>query len=663
MERADGHAEPAPSWERSRQPLVAVLVLLGLAALVAAAVYRGGGSSDLALVPLGVGSFVLLAVALVGMVAGLVPRPALGVAGEVCLSALVLFVLWSGASIAWSIAPDLSWGALGRGLAYAALLGLGAVAGSLGPRAPSATAGAIGLLVAAALAWALVAKVFPALNEDGGRIARLRLPVGYWNALAILLVLAVPITLWLAAERRLRPLLRAASVLFLYLLVVGLLLTYSRGGILAGVVVLVVWLALSERRLESMLALAVALPAAIGVFAFTLRLPGVVDDSQGYDVRVSDGRAFGVALLAGALAVVGLVLAAYRLEARRPVTEEARARLARAAAIALVVVAVAAAVAAGIGAGTVAGWVERQADEFANPPTVLVTQEAERLTSLSSNNRWTWWNEAWDAARASPVGGTGAGSFATVHRILREDELTVTEPHSMPLQFLAETGVAGAVLGCVAGIAALVGAFAAVRRVRPGERQAALALAVGVLAYVLQSLIDFDWSYIAVTAPVLVASGVLFASGRSPEIRRAGLGFVPLVVAVAAAAIVALGAPWLAARRVDDAYTALGDGRAAAALAAANAARSLNPLAVDPLVARAAAETDLGDLEAARATLVEAVDLQPLDSDTWYELGAFELRLGGRPDAAIRYLERARELDPFGPAADLLAEARAAGGG
>ena len=50
MERAGVHADPAPQ-ERSQQPVVAALVLLGLAALVAAAVYRGGGSSDLVLVP------------------------------------------------------------------------------------------------------------------------------------------------------------------------------------------------------------------------------------------------------------------------------------------------------------------------------------------------------------------------------------------------------------------------------------------------------------------------------------------------------------------------------------------------------------------------------------------------------------------------------------
>ncbi len=636
-------------------------MLLGVAALVAAAVYQGGGSSDTAFVPIGIGAVVLLALAGIGILTGRLPRPSVGRAGQVCLAALLVLSLWSGASIAWSIAPDLSWGATNRALAYLALLCLGAIVGSLAARAPLLTAALLGAIVAASLAWALAAKVFPGLNEDGGRIARLRLPVGYWNALAILFVIALPIALWLASERRYRPAVRAAAVLYLYALVVGLLLTYSRGGILAAVVAVLAWLVLARQRLESLVALAIALPIAIGVFSFTLRLSGVVDDGQGYEVRVSDGRTFGIALLVGALVAAGLALLACRYEGRRPVTGDDRARLGRWAKLVLGVVVVVAVVAVAVRADSVASWVEQQADEFANPPTVLVTQEAERLTSLSSNNRWTWWNEAWNGFRAAPIGGTGAGSFATVHRILREDPLTVTEPHSMPLQLLAETGVVGAVLGCAAAAAALVGAFAALRRVDPLLRPAALALAAGVLAYAVQSLIDFDWNYISATAPVLVATGVLLASGREHPLRRGSLAWAPLIAAVGGAVIVAFGAPWLAERRVDDAYRALGDGRAEAALAAAGSARSLNPLALDPFVARAAAQVELGDLGSARQTLVDAIETQPLDSDAWYELGAFELRLGGRPQDAIRYLQRADELDPFGPAAALLEEATGAG--
>jgi tetratricopeptide (TPR) repeat protein len=662
-ERAGAEAGMALARQRTESRATVTLVLLGLAALLGAALYAGGGSSESALAPLGAGALVLLVAATAAILAGLLPRPLVGLSGGVCLGSLALLALWSGASVAWSIAPDLSWAALNRALAYVALLCLGAVAGAAARRAPTLVAGGLGLLIAAALVWSLAAKVFPGLNEDGGRIARLRLPVGYWNALAIVLVLAIPIALWVATDRRRRASVRAAAVLYVYALVVGLLLTYSRGGILAGILALGVWVALTRERLETVVALVLALPIAIGVFAYALRLPGVVDDEQESAIRIADGHAFGLALLVGAVVVWSLAYAVQKLEQRRAGTSAPDPRLAKGARLALLAGLAVAIVLLGVRGEQVADWVERQADEFANPPTILVTQEAERLTSLSSNNRWSWWNEAWDAFREAPLEGTGAASFATVHRILREDELTVTEPHSMPLQFLSELGVLGALLACAAGVAALVGAFAAVRRIESAQRQAALALAVGVFAYVAQSLVDFDWSFVAASAPVLVATGVLFASGRKRLVTRRALGWLPLVVAIGGAGIIALGAPWLAGQRVDDAYAALGEGRTAVALAAADSARSIDPLSVDPLVARAASEIELGEVARARRTLVEAVELQPLDADTWYELGAFELRLGGKPDAAVTYLVRADELDPFGPAGPLLADARAASAG
>ena len=69
----------------------------------------------------------------------------------------------------------------------------------------------------------------------------------------------------------------------------------------------------------------------------------------------------------------------------------------------------------------------------------------------------------------------------------------------------------------------------------------------------------------------------------------------------------------------------------------------------------------LGDLEGARAALVRAVQVQPLNAEAWYELGYFEYAVAGEPQRAFRYMERAHELDPFGPAQALLAELKAAG--
>jgi hypothetical protein len=630
-------------------------LLGGSTILLAAAVFASGGSSNGAIFPIGAGAAFVAAATAAAACAGLLPWPQLGRAGGACVLLLVLLVVWQAVSVVWSIAPDRSWAYANRGVVYLAFLALGLFVAAAIRRAPSFLASVLSLFVAAALAWALAGKIAPGLTEDGGRIARLRVPVGYWNGLALLLGLGLPLGLWLASDRGRSHLLRAAAAAFIVALAVGLVLTYSRGGILAAIAAVLVWLALDRRRIESVVALLLAAPFAAGVLVFALDRPGLVDDGQEFATRSSDGKAFALAL---GLALAASFTAGYgasRLEATRPLSEARRARISRVFKLTVVGLAAAGALALIVRAPATADWFERQADEFANPPTELVTQEPGRLTSLSSNNRWAWWNEAWDAFEAAPLAGIGASSFPTAHRILRSDQLTVTTPHDFPLQLLAETGIVGALLGCGAAVAALVGIACALRRLDGTERRAATALAAGVVAFGLHALVDFDWDFVALAAPVLMALGVLFVAGRQPALARRALGLTPLPVALFAAALVSLGAPWLAERRVDDAYATLESGRPADALETASGARSLNPLSLDPLFARAAAEVVLGDVEAARATLIRAVELQPLDADAWYELGAFELDVADRPQEARRYLERSLELDRFGPAGAALA--------
>src|SRR5258706_318402 len=74
-------------------------------------------------------------------------------------------------------------------------------------------------------AWALLAKCVPALYSDYGRLARLRSPLSYWNELALVCTAGVPLALWLGRRRR------TAGAVLLYVLVVTVLLTYSRFGV------------------------------------------------------------------------------------------------------------------------------------------------------------------------------------------------------------------------------------------------------------------------------------------------------------------------------------------------------------------------------------------------------------------------------------------------
>ena len=216
----------------------------------------------------------------------------------------------------WSIAPDLSWAYMNRGAVYLgfALLGL-AVAASV--RAPArVVAGGLAVLLFGVVCWALLGKVFPSLFPDGARAARLRNPVGYWNALGLLCALALPVGLWIATRRSWRRELRAAGVVLLYLAVVALVLTFSRAGILVAAVAVLLWLAFVPARLESFGALVVSVVPAAAVAGWASTRSGIVDDGQSFSARQSDGAWFGLVLVLVGVLVVAAAVWADRLDRR-----------------------------------------------------------------------------------------------------------------------------------------------------------------------------------------------------------------------------------------------------------------------------------------------------------------------------------------------------------
>src|SRR6476620_2016692 len=177
---------------------VAEAVLLAAAALVRGrAVLFGGGSGDGSLVRAGIAAIAFAAVGLVAAVRGALPLARLDGAGAVTALGAAALTLWAGLSISWSIAGDLSWDWLARGLVYLAFLVLGLLAGALAGGARRVAA-LVAVVLAAALGWALLGVAIPSLFPDGDRIARLREPVRYWNALALLADAALALGLWVA---------------------------------------------------------------------------------------------------------------------------------------------------------------------------------------------------------------------------------------------------------------------------------------------------------------------------------------------------------------------------------------------------------------------------------------------------------------------------------
>jgi O-Antigen ligase len=611
-------------------------------ALLFVALFFGDSTSDGRL--FWIGAFaVLAAVALLDW-----PVPVPRGWGLACLSLLAALAGWVGLTIAWSIAPDLSWAAFDRILVYLAFALLGLLATRV-PQPARTIAGGLALLLGLVLGWALLGKVIPSLFPDGARVARLRNPIGYWNSLALAAATAVPLGLWLASARGHLRWLRAAGVLLLFAAELTVVLTYSRAGIAVAALAAVAWVWVARERLESLAALALASPVAGLVALWAFSRPALTDDLQTYSDRVDDGAWFGVLLAAGAAVVVGV---AYWLAGRTPSEQDRTVWTRRLGLLVGLVALVALALVLALRGGKILDEFRGSGGEVSQSPT--------RLAELSSSNRWRWWQEAWSLWEDAPLGGKGAATFEVARRDIRVGSITTTEPHNLALQFLAETGIVGflLILGVVGtGAVAAVGA---VRRSEGAERAAVVAVSLGLGAYVLHALVDIDWEFVAVTAPAFFVLGAVVGLGarRRARISRPVWALVGLV---GLGVLYALVAPYASSRLVDSSYSELAADRTGAAISDGRAARALNPLSVDPLFALADAEAARHDEEAALRYYRRAVDLEPENSSTWYALGSYEF-FTGRYREALHDLDRAYGLDPYGPAGrpgGLLDQARA----
>jgi O-antigen ligase len=572
----------------------------------------------------------------------LLPLPRPDRFGFAFLGLFTALVVWTGLSIIWSVEPDRSWEYFNRGIVYLAF----GVVGLFCARAVERVALGAMVLCGAVVCWALFGKVVPDFFPDGERVARLRDPLGYWNALALVAAVAVLLGVWLASRTGRRREVRVAGAVLVFLSTVALLLTYSRGGVLVAFVIVVVFLVLVPERLQAASALGVGgLPGvAVTLWAFTQ--DGVAKDLQPYDTRLADGLQFGAVLAVVGALVAGVALVLLRYEATHAdrIWRPTRGQWAAAGGVAALCAVVAVLIGSG---GDPAGWVRKGFEEFTSP-TVGDAATARRYGRLSSNNRWDWWVESWDVFEEHPVAGAGAGAFDVARRPYRRNIIVVVEPHSLPIQFLAETGLVGFFLLLGTFAAGGVACVGGVRRLAGGERTAAMVLAIVALGYLLHALLDYDWDFVGLTGTTLLLVGVLVGAGRPPiraarrPVAAVGAGLVALALSFSVVA------PWASSRQVDEAYEALGEGDVDAALDRAARAQTLNPLALPPLYAEAAAEHARGNRQRALDLYVEAVELQPENWRTWYDLALYEESVG-LLEAAIRHATRAQQLDPRHP--------------
>jgi hypothetical protein len=341
-------------------------------------------------------------------------------------------------------------------------------------------------------------------------------------------------------------------------------------------------------------------PAAL-VVGIGFALPGVTGDGQSSHTRWRDGLIFGAVLILGAVGA--------SLLRRAPLPQVPR-RVLIGAGVAVIAALVVVAVVKGGGSGAIGNG-------------------GGRLANTSSNFRFTWWRQAVHGWEHDKLLGTGAGTFNVTNLRYRGSFLDyTTEPHNLPLQFLTEVGIAGLVLFALAMVALLSRGH--------GRRRHELALALLLPAYLVHSLVDIDWDFVAVSAPAFLVAGALAGRG---ELRRASAFGSALAAGAAVIFFAVLVMPWLGQRWSNDASVA---GSSAQAISLAKKARSVDPLLVEPLWWQADAQSDP---QKALALYAEATRVQPENAQTWLYKARFELDYGCAR-AALQDLYRFNDLDP-----------------
>jgi O-antigen ligase len=517
----------------------------------------------------------------------------------VLLGLLGALGLWMAASLAWTRSPGLSVLELQRVLLYLAAV---ATAAALVRRhTAQALVGGVFLGTAALSIGGLVEYLVTRERApDVLQGAYLHGPLGYANGMAVTSVIAVVLAMGIATAATSRRT-RVAVAATLVPLVSALALTGSRAAALALVAGVAAVLALESERRRLLAVwrwiLVVPAVAVLACSAFTPTDSGIVG---------GPGNELGnrVLVLLVALTALAVPPALYAAQGGAPP-----------------------------GRGRLRGW---QASLGVVALACLVGLGIARFPDLGGD-RPVFWRVALEEFGDRPLLGSGAGTYAQVWLERRPVDVPVRDAHSIVVEALAELGLVGAALVCVLLCLPLV--WARRSRTRPLVPAAGGAFA----AYAVHASADWDWEMPAITLAGLfcaVAIGAGADTGRAP-VRLAPRARRAAVAVSALAAVVAL-AGLLGATALENARRSLARGDAAAAAHDARRSTHWQPWSIEGLLVEGQARLALGDRHAAGVLFARAAAREPADYRAWLAMAAVS-----RPDVAQAAARRARALNPL----------------
>lgn len=580
------------------------------------------------------------------------PRRA-GPAAWVALGLLAAFTAWTALSLLWTESTERTAFEIGR---VATLLGIFTltllVQNSRGLRR---TVGAVATAIAVIAGVALLARIqpswFPADTTAEflpGVANRLDYPLNYWNGLAALMAIGVPLLLTqaLVAGRVVSRALAAGAVPVLALVA---FLTLSRGGALATLVGVLALLALSPRRL-ALIPLLTITGAGSAILIAAANQRDAFIDALATPAAASQGDEMLAYTLVVGLAV-GLVVAALSLAVghgllRGPAIPRKPVAI---AGLATALIALIAFLAAG-GPSSLSDDFE----EFKTPTAESALESSvERFGSATGGNRWQFWSAAADANASSPITGIGPGTYEFWWAANGTEGGFVRDAHSLYLETLAELGVVGLVLLLAALLFPLGVAISLTRRGSLSRRRLAAGAAGAMITFLVAAGIDWAWELAVLPAIfLLLAAATLTSRGsggaradRRPQ--RANFGRLLL----AAGAVVAIGAialPVASIKNVRESQQAAASGDLERAMLLARDAESVLPSLATPHLQQALVLEAAGELAPAALAAEVATERDPQNWRTWLTLARIEAERG-RAAAAVASFRRARQLNPRSP--------------
>jgi len=652
--RLRGHTKQAlPSW------VLALVLILYLA-------FNSGGYAIATYAPV---SIVVWSIVAVCATWGLLPVILPTGSARAAILLFAGFTAWTALGITWSISSGRSFDDLALISCYLGILVLAVQIHRERGEALRQMVAAVATAIVIVALFAVASRLWPHLfsgsqgptgasNGLPGSSARLSWPIGYWNGLAALMAISLPLLLGLATSARARWA-RSAAAAAVPVLALCAALTQSRGGLIEAAAGVVVFIALAPQRVIKLITYAITACGGALLVTFALHQNAIRDNSgashshQAWLVALAT-----VVICAGVgLAHAGADRVVGRITLPRLLNPNPRqARIALAAAVVLLIV---------IGlAAHGPSHISHAWDSFKRASGANTTNH---YASSGGEGRYQFWVAGIDSAKSHPFTGSGPGTFQLDWLPRANVHVYTTNAHSLYVETYTELGLVGFLLLLAFLVTAVVVLIRQATRARDGDRIRAAAAAAALTAFLVGAALDWLWQLPAIVAVVLliVGAGVGPAPGvvlQAPHSRPAKAGIRTRLLVGAVAVLVSLACVFAAAypldadKKITASQDAIDAGRHASQktiaaryfAAALRDARSAVAVEPDSAAAQLQLAESLSYAERYRAALAAAraatLD-EPQGWSNWYVLGQLYDALGRGAEAQSAY-SRARSLNP-----------------